>query len=174
MTYTINHMNQSVVSQIYELAKEQGMPISSPGLIMFSLNTKIPNKFDSHKAFIYDKPTFTEIHLLTHEQLEEINKILYKDDNNIKKKDISIIDFSKMPRSDSEQLISCSPVNSPVAETNRFSPLRDLIEDETEISEDNKNIPEASNDKNESDKNKSNQKHINKSHVKKVKLQKTI
>ena len=104
MTY-----NQSVISQIYELAKEKGMPISSPGLIMFSLNTKIPNKYNNHKAFIYDKPLFTEIHLLTHNQLERINKIIEEgeqkiEEPTIKKKEVSVIDFSKINSDRPERL----------------------------------------------------------------------
>jgi len=83
----------TLTQRIFQEAKNKNNPLTSAGLIMFSLETEIPNKYDSKKAYKYKQPNFTEIKLLTLEQLEKINEIINPIET---KKEISIMDFTKI------------------------------------------------------------------------------
>lgn len=94
------------ISKIYKEAHKEGMPISAPGIILFSLETSIVNKANKNKAYRYKVPYFTDAKLLTHDQLERINKIISEEhDLSVDykpKKDVSLMDVSKYHLSETE------------------------------------------------------------------------
>ena len=86
------------ISKIFKEAKREGMPVSAPGIILYSLEASIIDKHNKNKAHKYKVPYFTDAKLLTHDQLERINNII-AEKHNLKvdsiNKDSSIVDISK-------------------------------------------------------------------------------
>ena len=90
-----------VISKIFREAHEKDMPLSAPGIALFTIQASTPDKFNSKKAYRYRTPYFTDVKLLTHDQLERINKIIDEkhpnsEYSNYTKKDVSIMDLSKI------------------------------------------------------------------------------
>lgn len=103
-----------VISKIFREAREKDMPMSAPGIALFSLQASTPDKFDSSKAYRYKTPYFTEVKLLTHDQLERINKIIEEkhpksEYSNYTKKDVSIMDLSKISQKETVKIVGEFP-----------------------------------------------------------------
>ena len=91
------------------------MPLSAPGIILFSLETAIPDRKDKTKAHKYKIPYFTDAKLLTHDQLERINKIIEEKhelvNNDKPKKEVSVLDMSSLNSVDSPWLKQSQKTN---------------------------------------------------------------
>ena len=116
------------ISKIYKEAHKKGMPISSPGLIMFSLESATRDKRNTSKAYRYKIPYFTEARLLTHDQLERINKILEEDVEIISEEptieidnDFPSLESIQAPTQDSKQEIKEESINEPIDEIEKAS-----------------------------------------------------
>ena len=96
------------ISKIFKEARREGMPLSAPGIILYSLETAIPDRKDKTKAHKYKIPYFTDARLLTHDQLERINKIIEEKhelvNTNKPKKEVSVLDMSSLDSVDSPWL----------------------------------------------------------------------
>ena len=121
----------SLSQRIFQEAKNKDNPISSAGLILFTLETEIPNKYNPKKAYKYKQPNFTDIKLLTLEQLEKINEILYpEEEKNIpQKKEVSIMDFSKINQNDEKPRNVFEEVSKPRNVFEEASKPRNVFEE---------------------------------------------
>lgn len=98
-----------VISKIFREAHEKDMPLSAPGIALFTIQASTPDKFNSKKAYRYRTPYFTDVKLLTHDQLERINKIIEEkhpnsEYSNYTKKDVSIMDLSKISQKETVKI----------------------------------------------------------------------
>ena len=89
----------AVTKMIFKEARKENMPLSAPGVVLFSLESSIPDKLNKNKAYHYKRPYFTEARLLTHDQLDRINKIISEKHEIISeqkpiKKEVSVLDMS--------------------------------------------------------------------------------
>ena len=104
----------NVISKIFREAHEKDMPLSAPGIALFTIQASTTDKFDSSKAFRYKSPYFTDVKLLTHDQLERINKIIEEkhpnnEYSNYTKKDISVMDLSKLSQKETVKIVGEFP-----------------------------------------------------------------
>lgn len=98
-----------VISKIFREAHEKDMPLSAPGIALFTIQASTPDKFNSKKAYRYRTPYFTDVKLLTHDQLDRINKIIEEkhpnsEYSNYTKKDVSIMDLSKISQKETVKI----------------------------------------------------------------------
>ena len=109
------------------------MPLSAPGIILYSLEASIADKNNKNKAYKYKIPYFTDAKLLTHDQLERINNIINEKHSIVNEykpsKDVSITDMSKYHLSETEypslSTIDSSKVqskNKPKNNSDKFKP----------------------------------------------------
>ena len=154
------------ISKIYKEAHREGMPLSAPGIILYSLEASIVNTTNKNKAYKYKVPYFTDAKLLTHDQLERINRIIEeKHDLSIDSKpvkDVSIVDISKYHLDESEY-----PSLDSISKSSKDSQSHEQSHEQSK-EEQRKDIinqleKEWNEDVNESIKNESNKQYNNKS-----------